>query len=632
MNNALVVPKGEGSILALVFWGILVTGCSNLSATPDSRPMPKEDLPPRLQWIEDGIPMAESLTTPFEFVSSNGGLEAEIVVGYYARELPAVYTREDGSYGIEMIELDDLRNYGILTDGEMRLDFPGPTLRLKPDDRHVEVTLKNMIDNPDPVELRENGCNDEPAAPPDDEFPNCWHNDDVVNMHYHGSHVTPSGTGDNIFISIEPEEEFTNTFTVGPSQMPGTHWYHSHIHGSTAKQNNWGMSSAFIIEGDFPGIQEIARADEVLLVLQQISMTQLFFVNGAISPRIAMRPGEVKRFRIVSGTSTVGSYIELLTVENPAGEEIKDPTKRPEFYQIAQDGVQFLDHQWQSVLEDPAAFTDISLDSGNRADFLVKAPPVAGDYYVVAHGITEPPVGPPGYDLPQVLGAPGAPGLIDDPVFADIAPPLFIVEVNGPAKEMALPAHLNTLDQLPEAQQRVVKPIADSELVRRKTVIFDMSIGSDSSPQFYLDGEKYDMEEVDHCMVVGTAEEWKLVNNSTPPHPFHIHINPFEVIEYYDANNPTDPALQPGGPRRRWQDVIALPPARVNEDGTEVLEASYVTMRSRFLDYTGEFVLHCHILGHEDRGMMQNVKIIDGTQEECLTLEASGTMTSQHGH
>jgi FtsP/CotA-like multicopper oxidase with cupredoxin domain len=586
MSSALISSKRESAILALALLGTLLTGCTSLDPTPHANPAGKSELPPRLQWIEDGIPMAEPLTEPFEFVSSNGGLEAEVVVGYYDRELPSVYTRDDGSYGLEMTEIEGLRNYGLLVDGEMRLAFPGPTIRLKEGDTHVELTLKNRIDNPDPADTREDGCNDETASPPDDEYPNCWHNDDVVNMHYHGSHVTPSGTGDNIFVSIEPGEEFTNDFYVGPSQMPGTHWYHSHVHGSTAKQNNWGM---------------------------------------------AMRPGEVKRFRIVSGTSTIGSYIELLTVENPAGEEVTDSARRPGFYQIAQDGVQFLDHQWQSVLKDPAAYTDISLDSGNRADFLVKAPLEAGDYYVVAHGITDPPVGPPGYDLPQVLGAPGAPGLIDDPVFADTAPPLFIIDVNGPRKEMALPRHINTLEQLPAAQQRVIRPIADNELVRRKTVVFDMGIGTDTSPQFYLDGEKYDMEEVDHCMVMGTAEEWKLVNRSTPPHPFHIHVNPFEIVEYYDANDPGDPALKPGDPRRRWQDVIALPPARVNEDGTEVLEASYVTIRSRYLDYTGEFVLHCHILGHEDRGMMQNVQIIEGTREECLTLEESGTMTSKHG-
>jgi FtsP/CotA-like multicopper oxidase with cupredoxin domain len=176
-----------------------------------------------------------------------------------------------------------------------------------------------------------------------------------------------------------------------------------------------------------------------------------------------------------------------------------------------------------------------------------------------------------------------------------------------------------------------VRPVADGEIVRRKVVTFDMSIGGDESPQFYIDKEKYDPDEVDHCMVTGTAEEWKIVNRSSPPHPFHIHINPFFVTEYYDANEPTDPVLKPGDPRRRWQDTIALPPARLGADGTTLEEASYVTIRSRYLDYSGEYVTHCHILGHEDRGMMQNVKVIaDSTTEACLKMEESGTLESKH--
>ncbi len=88
--------------------------------------------------------------------------------------------------------------------------------------------------------------------------------------------------------------------------------------------------------------------------------------------------------------------------------------------------------------------------------------------------------------------------------------------------------------------------------------------------------------------------------------------------------------LQPGDPRRRRHDTIALPPARVNEDGITLEEASYVVIRSRYLDYTGEYGTHCHILGHEDRGMMQNVKAVEGTTEQCLEIEENGTMDARH--
>jgi FtsP/CotA-like multicopper oxidase with cupredoxin domain len=622
----------------------VITSCKRHEENAKQTSSPESsELPDRLQWKADGIPMAEPLKVPFEFVSVDGKLTAEIVAAYRETSLPAIYKKEDGSLSIRMQDYG-IRNYGIEVDGELKLGFPGPTLRLRKGDHEVEATMKNQIVDPDPPHLREDGCNDEPSSPPDDVWPNCQHDNDVLNIHYHGSHVTPGSTGDNVFIKIYPEGteltaeqaadplthvgQFTSNFKVGASQMPGTHWYHSHHHGSTALQNNDGMAAAFIIEGDFEGISEIEAADEVLMVLQQLTTTQLFFVNGAISPRIEMRPGEVKRFRFVSGTATIGSYIKSLFFETPEGEVITDPDMRPGIYQIAQDGVEFLDHQWQSVLASPEAYTSISLASANRADFLVQAPTHPGEYFLIVKGIEDPPVGPPGYDLPQVLGQPGAPGIINDPTFP--APPLLIIEVKGSPANMALPANLRTLEQLPPGQQRVVRPIEDSEIVRKKVVTYDMSIGGDNSPQFYIDSEKYDPDEVDHCMGLDTAEEWKIVNRSTPPHPFHIHVNPFFVTEYYDANNPTDSVLKPGNPRSRWQDTVALPPARLNADGTELEEASYIVVRSRYLDYTGEFVTHCHILGHEDRGMMQNVKIIAGTTEACLKMEESGTMDSKH--
>jgi FtsP/CotA-like multicopper oxidase with cupredoxin domain len=95
-------------------------------------------------------------------------------------------------------------------------------------------------------------------------------------------------------------------------------------------------------------------------------------------------------------------------------------------------------------------------------------------------------------------------------------------------------------------------------------------------------------------------------------HPFHIHINPFQVIRIespvkdkhatiYSAENPaTDHPI--------WQDVINIPSGVINTDGT--LVPGKVRIRHRFVDFTGTYVLHCHILAHEYRGMMQLVRVV----------------------
>jgi FtsP/CotA-like multicopper oxidase with cupredoxin domain len=76
-----------------------------------------------------------------------------------------------------------------------------------------------------------------------------------------------------------------------------------------------------------------------------------------------------------------------------------------------------------------------------------------------------------------------------------------------------------------------------------------------------------------------------LYNETNDPHPFHIHVNPFQMV--FGGN--VDPGV--------WLDTVELPPNK------------RVRFRTRFLDYTGQFVFHCHTLQHEDMGMMQAIKV-----------------------
>ena len=89
-------------------------------------------------------------------------------------------------------------------------------------------------------------------------------------------------------------------------------------------------------------------------------------------------------------------------------------------------------------------------------------------------------------------------------------------------------------------------------------------------------------------MKLGTVEEWTLTNTSDEQHPFHIHVNDFQVISIggkpYDAHG--------------LQDTVRLEP---KQD---------VVIRTRFTDFTGKFVFHCHILNHEDLGMMAVVEVV----------------------
>jgi FtsP/CotA-like multicopper oxidase with cupredoxin domain len=91
---------------------------------------------------------------------------------------------------------------------------------------------------------------------------------------------------------------------------------------------------------------------------------------------------------------------------------------------------------------------------------------------------------------------------------------------------------------------------------------------------------------------LGTASQWMLKGEGGYPHPFHIHVNPFEVERREPGADGQMTAV------KVWKDTINVP-----------ADGSPIVVWSRYLRFEGEFVLHCHILGHEDMGMMQRIRI-----------------------
>lgn len=127
------------------------------------------------------------------------------------------------------------------------------------------------------------------------------------------------------------------------------------------------------------------------------------------------------------------------------------------------------------------------------------------------------------------------------------------------------------------------------------------------------DTRPYDPAIVDRSLILGTVDEWNLTTQ-VGSHPFHIHVNPFEIIAIYDPNGKDVSALgavddyngkvdpQYPGLKGMFKDSIW-----VKKSGSGTYK---IVTRTKYERYIGEFVLHCHILDHEDQGMMQNVSIV----------------------
>ena len=120
---------------------------------------------------------------------------------------------------------------------------------------------------------------------------------------------------------------------------------------------------------------------------------------------------------------------------------------------------------------------------------------------------------------------------------------------------------------------------------RQRTIVFQENA---SPPVFAIDGKAFEEDRVDQTVQLDTLEEWILRNDSPEWHPFHIHVNDFQVIS---RNGRPEP--------RTYEDTSRIPPR------------GELVIRTRFVDFTGKFVYHCHILGHEDAGMMGVVEVVE---------------------
>jgi FtsP/CotA-like multicopper oxidase with cupredoxin domain len=368
-------------------------------------------------------------------------------------------------------------------------------------------------------------------------------------------------------------------------QSPGTHWYHAHKHGSTALNLANGMAGALIIEGEYDDKLKPFFNREVVLVLQQYGAQvnllrapgtatgDLVFVNGQFTPVIQMQPGEVQFWRIVNAC-----HQAAVPINGPAAGGLK-------WIQTAQDGVQLNPVNYGlavQLAQQGGGWANATLSTpmiappwignlapGNRVDMLVQAPATAGTFQVTFGGNT----------LLMTVNVSGS----------GVANPIAF-----PPPQTAFPAMPGFLNDLNPA-----------DVVVRRELHFKTSpgqgraAGTNIPPTQTINGRKFEDHIVNQAMLLGSTEEWTLFNDGGPAHPFHIHINPFQVTEILNPAVSKTPFKLPAP--WVWWDDIAIP------------TGGYIKFLSRFVDYTGAYVLHCHILGHEDRGMMQMVEVITNT-------------------
>ncbi len=439
------------------------------------------------------------------------------------------------------------------------------------------------------------------------------HGFNQLNLHVHGLHVSPNGDQDNVLVDVGPGETFLHAFYIPDDHNSGLSWYHPHKHGSAAVQMSGGMLGNLLVQGgpdDLRQVPEIAAAREVELLFNQVFInpdtnmvpeyidpalrdgkaTSTFTINGVPCrafwvdqdplplPEIRIRPGEVQHWRLTQGMILQTLPFEL--AEGANNSELDATTV--DFHVVAYDG-------WTRAT--PETVKEVMFAPGNRLDILVKIDK-PGTYTFRGKSYD---------DLP---GFPPPPNPTPTPTLPFVPRPiaLFNLIVEGEPANMALPTALTSA---------AIADIADDEIVRRRDIRF--TVIGEYSPELHIDTREFlvndvgfDANVINQTMLLGTAEEWTISSDDKQPHPFHIHVNPFQVMSM--NGTPIDPP--------RWMDSVNV------DAGTSVV------IRHRFETFPGRSVFHCHLIPHEDHGMMALIDILDPEPTMITLTDAGGSLVS----
>jgi len=521
----------------------------------------------------------ETFVEPATLESVNGELDVTLALAY--AQLPL-----NG----KMIRVRSMNN-----------SIPAPTLRVNAGDR-LRIKVINRLP-PNPV-------SSEPARHL--RYPNS------TNLHTHGLHVTPGLVSPGVYgdyvmddpqLGIQPGETRQHEYRIGSDHPPGACWYHPHLHGSSAIQVGSGMAGALIIRGEIDRIPEIAAAVERVFMFQAPitdsngtleSFTQVtddptneppFLVNGVRRPRLVLRSGEVQNWRFIN--AAIFNYLNVCLDGHALHVYGHDGNPRGDLLPIG-----------------PGNASGIVLAPGNRSSVLVKAGK-PGTYLLRT--------------LPFQIGT--AAEMLSEDVLAEVVvvdEPRSMALPSGP---LPVPKNLASIsdDELASAgglQRNIVMRAVFARSSANQPPDSVVHPGSEVDDWFYETGSTNLARTVfalgtasgqastqpsfpdefvpfqsgralKQTVALGSVEEWTIFNMNAIRHPFHLHVNPFQVVKV--NGQPVDPY---------WADTVALP-----AEGSPANPTS-VTFRVRFSDFSGRFVMHCHMLAHEDMGMMQTVEVV----------------------
>ena len=496
------------------------------------------------------------------------------------------------------VEPDGLRRFCFLTkDGSQ-----APNLRLKSGDL-LMLTLKNNL--PASEQAHHAGmhsrilpCTNSSLAA------------DTTNLHFHGLVIAPScHQDDTLNTAVRPSDSYEYKFKIPTDQPPGVYWYHPHIHGFTKVQVLGGASGALIVEGIETLNPEIRGLPERVFVVRDQDLlnpnADPISIDGLPPPMVFKDPdGDVMNTGTGTGKPAKDLSINFVSVPFPEYKPavIRMRPKEKQFWRllnasaityvdvqllyneapqplglVAIDGVS-LNHENAKGIDKWRSH--ILLPPAGRAEFTVTGPLAGVHARLVTRSVDTGPVGD------------------NDPVrpLANI-----LVDANAPEPRSFLS------NAKPQGRPVGYVPLREVKPVRTRLLYFSERPQDPKDPNspilFFVTLDGQEPKQFDHNSTLpnitvhgGDVEDWIIENRSKELHAFHIHQIHFQLMEWNGV-----PISEPF-----LRDTVNVPYWR-----EKMMTYPSVKLRMDFRDakISGTFAYHCHLLEHQDGGMMGLIRV-----------------------
>jgi FtsP/CotA-like multicopper oxidase with cupredoxin domain len=486
-----------------------------------------------------------------------------------------------------------------------------PTLRVNPGDTLI-IHFNNHLPVTAATSASDNMAGMKMALTPNDSSTSSVCNGvmsaDASNIHFHGTNVAPvCGQDEVVHTLVAPGQSFTYNVQVPSNEPPGLYWYHPHPHGFSEGQVQGGATGALIVEG-------IQNVDTALAGLTE----RTFVLRDQVLPASEANDSNIPAWDLSINyvPVTYPSYTPAVIMTNPAQQELwrvantaADTIMNLEYIVngvaqpvqvVAIDGYPIISG---SSGQASVGETSVLLPPGARVEFVVTTPNV-GDQAQLSTQYWN--TGPDGdYDPTRTL--------------ANI--------VSQVGAENAVAAHA-TVSKLPTevVATKVTRfaNLSQTTPVAQRNLYFSEVLQDPTNPNspttFFITEQgqtpaAFTMDQAPNIVVhSGTVEDWVIENTATEDHIFHIHQIHFQVLEV-NGQPVNDPAIR---------DTVDLP----YWDGTGPYPSVKVRMDFRDPNIIGTFVYHCHILQHEDAGMMGEIQVLPaGSASTTIATSSSSNIT-----